>query len=101
MNLGTPRENKLNGGREIERKSPLIDPVVGKISEKYAKSPAQILLRHFLQEGTPVVVNSSNTKRMSENLNVFDFNLSVVDMERLKRLDAGVEHVRRLNMHNF
>ena len=50
---------------------------------KPGKSPAQVLIRWALQHETVVLPKSANVKRISENANVYDFELSADDMQRL------------------
>jgi diketogulonate reductase-like aldo/keto reductase len=48
-----------------------------------AKSTAQILIRWALQHGLVVIPKSANPKRILENADVFDFEISRADMELL------------------
>lgn len=51
------------------------EPVVCEIAAKYAKTPAQILLRRTIQDGVAVIPKSVHTKRIAENISIFDFEL--------------------------
>ncbi len=55
---------------------------------KYKKSVAQVILRWLTQRGVIVIPKSVRKERMVENFNVFDFDLSVDDMEAIKSLDT-------------
>ena len=58
--------------------------IVGKFSRhSNSKSPAQILIRWALQHGLVVIPKSANPKRILENADVFDFEISRADMELL------------------
>ncbi|HLR25392.1 MAG TPA: aldo/keto reductase [Fodinibius sp.] len=59
------------------------------IGEKYDKSAAQVVLRWLIQRGVVVIPKTVHKARMKENFNVFDFELSVGDMESIQRLDTG------------
>ena len=59
------------------------------LSSKYQKSIAQVVLRWLLQREVVVIPKSANAKRISENFNVFDFELSSEDMATIKSLDKG------------
>jgi diketogulonate reductase-like aldo/keto reductase len=48
-----------------------------------SKSTAQILIRWALQHGLVVIPKSANPKRIAENADVFDFEISPADMELL------------------
>ncbi|XP_071455276.1 1,5-anhydro-D-fructose reductase-like [Hetaerina americana] len=67
----------------------LNNETVKEIAEKYRKTPAQILLRHIIQRGIAVIPKSSNPKRIQENIQVFDFELSPEDMHRLDAQGQG------------
>ncbi len=80
---------------KIEAYSPLArgkkfdHPVLNELSKRYSKTPAQIMIRWALQIGTIVIPKSSNPKRIVENANVFDFEISNDDMLRLNSLNEG------------
>jgi diketogulonate reductase-like aldo/keto reductase len=58
--------------------------ILGKFSRhSNSKSPAQILIRWALQHGLVVIPKSANPKRILENADVFDFEISRADMELL------------------
>ncbi len=59
------------------------------LSDKYNKSIAQVVLRWLIQKEVVAIPKSSNTKRINENFNVFDFELSSHDMTTIKSLDKG------------
>jgi len=59
------------------------------IAEKYQKSPAQVLLRWDLQHQVVTIPKSTNPKRIAENANIFDFELSAEDMLKIDQLDKG------------
>jgi len=72
----------------------LDDPVLGEIARAKNKSPAQIALRWLIQQDNVVAIPaSSNPERVAENLDLFDFSLSDVEMARIaarKRPDGRV-----------
>ena len=59
------------------------------LSDKYNKSIAQVVLRWLIQNEVVAIPKSANVKRMNENFNVFDFELSADDMTTIKSLDKG------------
>ena len=59
------------------------------IGKKYNKSSAQVILRWLIQRGVIVACKSTHIERMKENFNVFDFELSGEDMEKIKSLDTS------------
>ncbi|KAG8515130.1 Aldo-keto reductase family 1 member C15, partial [Galemys pyrenaicus] len=77
-----------------KNKPPLLeDPVIKAIAEKYMRTPAQVALRYQLQRGVVVLAKSFNEKRIKENFQVFDFQLTPEDM---KKLDGLNRHIRYL-----
>ena len=80
---------------QVEAWSPLMqgqivtEQVVQKLAEKYHKTPAQIALRWNLQHEVVTIPKSVQVNRIAENANIFDFELSEVDMRVLDALDEG------------
>jgi 2,5-diketo-D-gluconate reductase B len=72
----------------------LRDPVLADIARAKGKTIAQVALRWLVQQkDVAAIPRSSNAKRIAENVAVFDFVLSVDEMERidaLKRPDGRV-----------
>lgn len=64
-------------------------PELKAIGEKCGKTPAQVMLRWHIQRGIVVIPKSTHIERMEENFNVFDFELTVEDMEIIATLDKG------------
>lgn len=64
-------------------------PIIKKIAEKYNKTPTQIALRHHIERGIVVIPKSIHKERMKENLNIFDFKLSLDDMEEIRKIDEN------------
>lgn len=58
------------------------------IGRKYNKTPAQVILRWLMQRRIVAIPKSVRKERMEENFNIFDFELSSVDMEAIKTLDT-------------
>ncbi len=58
------------------------------IGKKYSKSIAQMILRWLIQRGVVAIPKSVRKERIEENFNVFDFELSIEDMEAIKTLDT-------------
>ncbi len=66
---------------------PLLDRL-SRVSE--TKSPAQILIRWALQHGLVVIPKSANRRRIFEDADVFDFEISAEDMEILDRFNENL-----------
>ncbi|MBO1756716.1 aldo/keto reductase [Allobranchiibius sp. CTAmp26] len=74
--------------RDGEHTSTLQDPVIGDIAQAHGKSPAQVMLRWHLQEGRSVIPKSTKPQRISENFDVFDFELSDDQIVAIDALDT-------------
>ncbi|QOR64663.1 aldo/keto reductase [Cytobacillus suaedae] len=80
-------------GIQLEAWSPLkqgqllSDPTINEIAEKHQKSPAQIILRWDLQNKVVTIPKSVKEHRIIENADIFDFELSAEDMERISGLN--------------
>ena len=57
------------------------------IGKKYNKSVAQVILRWLTQRNVVALAKSTHKERIKENFNIFDFNLSDEDMEKITSLD--------------
>jgi 2,5-diketo-D-gluconate reductase A len=67
----------------------LANPALRTIGEKYAKSPAQVMIRWHLQLGNVVIPKSVTPSRIKENFEVFDFRLDNDDMATIADLETG------------
>lgn len=65
----------------------LVLPEIIEISQKYGKTPAQVLIRWDLQHEVVTIPKSSTPERIAENAEVFDFHLSEEDMARIDSLN--------------
>ena len=61
--------------------------VITELADKYGKTPAQIILRWHLQAGFIAIPGSSNPDHIAENYDIFDFELTDEDMEKIKAVD--------------
>lgn len=62
--------------------------VLVSIAEKHKQSVAQVILRWLTQRGVVVIPKSVRKERIIENFNIFDFELSQEDMEKISTLDT-------------
>uniref|UniRef100_A0A914XEI6 NADP-dependent oxidoreductase domain-containing protein n=1 Tax=Plectus sambesii TaxID=2011161 RepID=A0A914XEI6_9BILA len=77
--------------------NPLEDPIVVKLSQKYHKTPAQILIRLMLERHMSVIPKSVNPARIKENFEVEDFSLTAEEVAELN----SVKHRQRLFGQEF
>ncbi|MFK4638069.1 aldo/keto reductase [Paenarthrobacter histidinolovorans] len=74
------------------RRNVMEDPTIADIAGRHGKSPAQVMLRWHLQQGRSAIPKSTNPARISENFDVFDFELSQAELGAIDALDTGVRN---------
>lgn len=72
----------------------LEDPVFQEIGQRYGKSGAQVILRWMVQKNIPVIPKASSEKHLRLNFEIFDFNLSDLDMRLLDDLNLNLRFCR-------
>ena len=65
------------------------NPVLKEIAEKYSKTTAQVMLRWQLQRGIISLSKSANPERVRQNFDIFDFELSVEDIDKIATLNTN------------
>jgi 2,5-diketo-D-gluconate reductase A len=83
LGIVTEAWSPLGQGLELE------DSEIVGIAQAHGKTPAQAIIRWHLQLGNVVIPKSVTPERIEENFDVFDFELSADEMERIRELDAG------------
>lgn len=61
-------------------------PVLTEIGKKYGKTAAQVALRWNIQRGVVVIPKSVHLERIKANIDVFDFELTKEDMDKISAL---------------
>jgi 2,5-diketo-D-gluconate reductase A len=74
----------LARGREL-----LTDPELLEVSKRHGKTPAQVVLRWHIQKGHIVFPKSVTPARIRENIDIFGFELTGEDVERISALDRN------------
>ena len=62
------------------------DQVLARIGRDHRKSPAQVCLRWLVQQNVSAIPRTSRIERLSENIDIFDFELSEEEMAQIFRL---------------
>lgn len=81
-------------GIVVEAYSPLVrghghtHPSLLSIAHKLGKTPAQVMLRWAVEHGTVPIPKSSHPERMKENIDIFDFKLSALDITTINSLSS-------------
>ncbi|MCR2806469.1 aldo/keto reductase [Paenibacillus soyae] len=84
------RENRI----QLTAWSPLMQgnldlPVLAEIGAKYGKSPAQVVLRWDIQNGVITIPKTTTLSRLTENADIFDFQLTEDEMNRISALNRN------------
>lgn len=80
---------------QLEAWSPLMngelleEELLKDLADKYGKTSAQIVLRWDLQHGVITIPKSTNELRIAENVDIFDFDLSMEDMAQIDQLNQN------------
>lgn len=69
------------------RKDFFNNTLMNEIGKKYGKSAARTALRYLIQSDVVVIPKSVHKERMEQNFDVFDFELTAEDMEKIATLD--------------
>ena len=70
----------------------LNDETIIEIANSHNVTAAQVILRWNLQKGVVVIPGSSNPDHIRENLDLFGFELTEEEMNRINALDRGEKH---------
>jgi 2,5-diketo-D-gluconate reductase A len=69
----------------------LNNPTIGAIASRLGRAPAQVTLRWHIQRGDVIFPKSTTPARMTENFDIFDFELEPEDIAAISALDKGEE----------
>ncbi|KAI1711464.1 aldo/keto reductase family domain-containing protein [Ditylenchus destructor] len=68
----------------------LHDENVSRIAKNHNKTNAQVVLKALVQMGVVPIPKSANEKRIKENFDIWDFNLSEDELKQIEQLDRGM-----------
>ena len=89
------KEIMKNYGTQIESWSPLArgklveNETLKNIGLKYCKTATQVILKWLIQRNIVAIPKSVHKERIIENFNIFDFELSADDMNKIKSMDTN------------
>lgn len=92
LSLKTLRATAAELGSSITAWSPLAqgqiadDPVIGEIAAAHGKTPGQVTLRWLIQQDVIAIPRTVKPERAAENFDIWDLELSAVEMERIHAL---------------
>lgn len=67
----------------------LNNEILKELANKYNKSVGQVILRWLVQRDIVAIPKSTNIERLKQNIEIFDFEISREDMEKISKLDTG------------
>ena len=70
----------------------LNDKVISEIAKNHNVTSAQVILRWNLQKGVVVIPGSSNPEHIKENTQIYHFELTNEEMEKINKLDRNEKH---------
>ncbi|NGX62688.1 MAG: 2,5-diketo-D-gluconic acid reductase A [Candidatus Anoxychlamydiales bacterium] len=70
----------------LARRKVFHDPDIKQISKKYSKTGGQIALRWLIQKDIVVIPKASSEKHIKDNFEIFDFELSISDMQKIDEI---------------
>lgn len=92
LKLTTLLETARDLGSSITAWSPLAqgqiadDPTLNEIGRTHGKTPGQVTLRWLIQQGVIAIPRTAKESRAAENFDIFDFELSGEEMDRIHAL---------------
>ncbi|HCK88424.1 MAG TPA: aldo/keto reductase, partial [Erysipelotrichaceae bacterium] len=75
----------LGGGRY----NPFENEMLAAIAQAHQKTVGQVILRWNVQKGVVIIPKSTHEERIRENFDIWDFELSEEEMNRIASLDMG------------
>ena len=73
-------------------KALLQEPLFAELGKKYGKSAPQVILRWHIQSGNIVIPGSKNPEHIKVNFDLFDFDLTGEEMQKIAALNKNVRY---------
>ena len=73
-------------------KALLQEPLFAQFGKKYGKSAPQVILRWHIQSGNIVIPGSKNPEHIKVNFDLFDFDLTGEEMQKIAALNKNVRY---------
>ena len=81
------------GSFNEDKRNFINDPILTKISKKYNKSVAQVVLRWNIQSGVIVILKSVHEESIKQNIDIFNFKLTDDDMKNITSMDISYSEI--------
>lgn len=80
-------------GPLAQNKSDLLQsPAILSAAKAHAKTPGQIVLRWHIEGGNVVIPKTATLSRLQENIDLFDFELSLAERDKINALEQGTNY---------
>lgn len=79
----------------------LEDKTIKAVAEKYAVTPAAVVLSFLMKEGVAVIPKSTNPAHIAENFRAAELELGEEDVAAIRALDTGKRSFRDPDNHGF
>lgn len=76
-------------GKNSRPNTVLANETIADIAAEHSVSPAQVVIRWHLQNGLVVIPKSTHEQRIAQNIDVFGFELTEHDLQRIAALNTG------------
>ena len=63
--------------------------IIKEIAENHKKTPVQVALRYNIQRGIVVIPKTKDKEKMKQNIDIFDFELTRDEIDKIKTLDEN------------
>ena len=63
--------------------------ILAQIGQAHGKTAAQVCLRWLVQQNVAAIPRTSRIERLSENIDIFDFGLSEVEMRQISLMGSA------------
>jgi len=81
------KDIQLQAYTPLSRGKKFDDPKLLSMAKKYGKTPAQMILRWAVQQEISTIPKSSNSSRLKENFNIFNFQIDEGDISLMNKFD--------------
>ena len=94
--------NQVEGGAPLGQGGAVLqDGTIGAIARNHGKSIAQVILRWNIQRGLIAIPRCDNADYTAENMDIFDFELSPVEMSVINGLNRNERTYEKNDPDNF
>lgn len=70
------------------------DPILVNIANKYGKHTTQVVLRYLIDRGMIPIPKSTNSKRIAQNIDLFDFALTPEEIETIGKFNKNIRVIK-------